>query len=68
MFIEAILSLLTIGVISLNKDFEIALANKTTNRIFNNTKKITEKSNFLKIFPEWENLVINFLKAQPQPI
>jgi len=46
LFIEAILSLLTIGVISLDKEFNVILANKTTSTIFKNTKKIKEKINF----------------------
>ena len=36
-FIEAILSLLTIGVISLDKDFNIVLHNTTVNKLFKNS-------------------------------
>ncbi len=63
LFIEAILSLLTIGVVSLNKEFDIILTNNTTNKIFKNTKKIIENTNFLKIFPEWEKIFLNFQKS-----
>ena len=44
LFIEAILSLLTISVISLDKEMNIILFNKTTNFLFKNTKLI-EKNN-----------------------
>jgi len=64
LFIEAILSLLAIGVISLDKEFNIILANKTTSTIFKNTKKIKEKINFLEIFPEWKKIFINFEKSK----
>ena len=64
LFIEAILSLLTIGVVSLNNDFDIILANKTTNKIFHNTKKIIENNNFLEIFPEWEKIFLDFKKSK----
>ena len=40
LFIEAILSLLTISVISLDKDFKIILLNKTSKFIFKKTKDI----------------------------
>ena len=63
LFIEAILSLLTIGVISLNNEFNIILTNKTTNKIFKNTKKIIENSNFLQIFPEWKKIFLDFKKS-----
>ena len=64
LFIEAILSLLTIGVISLDKEFNVILANKTTSTIFKNTKKIKEKTNFIEIFPEWEKIFFNFKKSK----
>ena len=64
LFIEAILSLLTIGVISLDKEFNVILVNKTTSTIFNNTKQIKEKINFIEIFPEWEKIFINFKKSK----
>jgi len=56
LFIEAILSLLTIGVISLDKEFNVILLNKTTRTLFKNTKIIKEKINFIDIFPEWEKI------------
>ena len=64
LFIEAILSLLTIGVISLDKELNVILANKTTSTIFKNTKKIKEKTNFIEIFPEWEKIFFNFKKSK----
>ena len=64
LFIEAILSLLTIGVISLDKEFNIILANKTSSTIFKNTKKIKEKINFLETFPEWLKIFNNFKKSK----
>ena len=39
-FIEAILSLLTIGVLSLDRDFKIILHNKTVYNLFKKTKRI----------------------------
>ena len=59
-FIEAILSLLTIGVVSLDKDFNIILHNKTVESLFKNKKHFRLKENFLNIFPEWENIFNNF--------
>ena len=59
-FIEAILSLLTIGVISLDKNFKIILHNKTVLSLFKNTKKFKINENFLNIFPEWEKIFNNF--------
>ena len=64
LFIEAILSLLTIGVISLDKEFNVILVNKTTRTLFKNTKLIKEKINFIEIFPEWEKIFINFKKSK----
>ena len=64
LFIEAILSLLTIGVISLDKELNVILANKTASTIFKNTKKIKEKINFIEIFPEWEKIFFNFKKSK----
>ena len=64
LFIEAILSLLTIGVISLDKELNVILANKTTSTLFKNTKKIKEKTNFIEIFPEWEKIFFNFKKSK----
>ena len=63
LFIEAILSLLTIGVISLDKEFNVILVNKTTKTLFKNTKQIKEKINFIEIFPEWEKIFFNFRKS-----
>ena len=39
LFIEAILSLLTIGVVSLDGNFNIIFFNQTTNTLFKDTKK-----------------------------
>ncbi len=59
-FIEAILSLLTIGVLSLDKDFNIILFNKTVLKLFKKTKNFNIGNNFLYIFPEWEKIFNNF--------
>ncbi len=59
-FIEAILSLLTIGVLSLDKNFNIILFNKTVLKLFNKTKNFSNGSNFLNIFPEWKKIFNNF--------
>ncbi len=59
-FIEAILSLLTIGVISLDKNFRIILHNNTVLSLFKNTKQFKIDDNFLNIFPEWEKIFNNF--------
>ena len=59
-FIEAILSLLTIGVISLDKNFNILLYNKTLTKLFRNTKNFKINENFLSYFPEWKKIFENF--------
>ncbi len=59
-FIEAILSLLTIGVISLDKNFNILLFNKTLTKLFRNTKTFKINENFLSNFPEWKKIFENF--------
>ncbi len=59
-FIEAILSLLTIGVISLDKNFNILLFNKTLTKLFRNTKTFKINDNFLSYFPEWKKIFENF--------
>ena len=59
-FIEAILSLLTIGVISLDKNFNILLYNKTLTKLFRNTKTFKINDNFLSYFPEWKKIFENF--------
>ena len=64
LFIEAILSLLTIGVVSLDKDFNIIFFNQTTNVLFKKTKSLENKENFLLIFPEWNKIFYNFKKSK----
>ncbi len=59
-FIEAILSLLTIGVISLDKNFNILLYNKTLSKLFRSTKTFKINENFLSYFPEWKKIFENF--------
>ncbi len=63
LFIEAILSLLTIGVISLDSEFNIIFFNQTTNTLFKGMKKLENNANYLSIFPEWENIFKNFKKS-----
>ena len=63
-FIEAILSLLTIGVISLDDNFNINLFNKSTLIILGKKPEDLEKQNFLNVFPEWGKIVVNFTKSK----
>ena len=60
LFIEAILSLLTIGVISLNNNFNINLYNKSVLRILSKNDQDLHEKNFLNVFPEWKKILINF--------
>jgi len=59
-FIEAILSLLTIGVISLDKYFSINLFNKSSLKILGKKAEDFENKNFLNVFPEWSKKINNF--------
>jgi two-component system nitrogen regulation sensor histidine kinase NtrY len=63
-FIEAILSLLTIGVISLDDNFNVNFFNKSSLRILGKISEDLEKKNFLNIFPEWSKIVDNFKKSK----
>ncbi len=63
-FIEAILSLLTIGVVSLDRNFNIVLHNKTVSNLFKKTKTFTVEKSFLEIFPEWNEILNNFKKSK----
>jgi len=63
-FIEAILSLLTIGVISLNNKFHINLYNKSVLTILKKDKKEFDNKNFVNVFPEWKKILINFEKSK----
>ena len=63
-FIEAILSLLTIGVISLDDNFNINLYNKSSLKILGKKPEDLEKKNFLNVFPEWSKIVDNFKKSK----
>ena len=63
-FIEAILSLLTIGVISLDDNFNINLFNKSSLKILGKKSEDLEKKNFLNVFPEWSKIVDNFKKSK----
>ncbi|MDC1185110.1 ATP-binding protein [Alphaproteobacteria bacterium] len=64
LFIEAILSLLTIGVISLDQHFNIIFYNQTTNTLFKGTKKLENNSSFLLYFSEWSKIFNNFKKSK----
>ena len=64
LFIEAILSLLTIGVISLNHNFDINLYNKSALRILSKNDHHLYEKNFLNVFPEWKKIFINFDKSK----
>ncbi|MDC0057127.1 ATP-binding protein [Alphaproteobacteria bacterium] len=64
LFIEAILSLLTIGVISLNQKFDINLYNKSVLKILGKKQYDIDNQNFITVFPEWKDIFINFKKSQ----
>ena len=64
LFIEAILSLLTIGVISLNNHFDINLYNESALKILSKNNNDLYKKNFLNVFPEWKKIFINFDKSK----
>jgi two-component system nitrogen regulation sensor histidine kinase NtrY len=64
LFIEAILSLLTIGVISLNSNFDINLYNKSALKILSKNDYDLNEKNFLNVFPEWEKIFINFYESK----
>jgi len=63
LFIEAILSLLTIGVISLDSNFNIIFYNQTVISLFKKTKKLKQNESFLKSFPEWDKIFKSFKKS-----
>ena len=64
LFIEAILSLLSIGVISIDKDFKINLYNQSALIILGKKELDIDKRNFLEVFPEWRNIFLNFEKSE----
>ena len=64
LFIEAILSLLTIGVISLNNNFTINLYNNSVLKILGKDKKDLRNKSFLDVFPEWKKIMLNFEKSK----
>jgi len=63
LFIEAILSLLKTGVISLDSKFNINLYNQTFLNILNRNKEELNKKNFISVFPEWSQILQNFQKS-----
>ena len=64
LFIEAILSLLTIGVVSMDDNFNINLYNKSFLNILSKDEKYLKQKNFLKVFPEWRDIFLNFQKSK----
>ena len=64
LFIEAILSLLTIGVISLDKFFKINLYNQSVLKILSKKSINLDNNNFTKVFPEWKEILVNFEKSK----
>ena len=64
LFIEAILSLLTIGVMSLDNKFNINLYNKSVLHILGRKDDDLNNKNFINFFPEWEKIIINFKKSK----
>jgi two-component system nitrogen regulation sensor histidine kinase NtrY len=63
-FIEAILSLLTTGVISLDSYYKINLFNNSALRILSKESSELESKNFIDVFPEWDNIIKNFTKSK----
>jgi len=63
-FIEAILSLLTTGVISLDSYYKINLFNNSVLRILSKESSELESKNFIDVFPEWDNIIKNFTKSK----
>jgi len=63
LFIEAILSLLTIGVISLDDDYNINFFNQSALNVLGRKYDDLNKKNFINVFPEWEKILINFQKS-----
>ena len=63
-FIEAILSLLTIGVISLDNKFKINLFNNSSLKVLGKKTTDLENKNFLEVFPDWKKLVNNFKNSK----
>ena len=63
LFIEAILSLLTIGVISLDSEFNINLYNQSALKILNKKNIDLNNMNFINLFPQWESVLLNFKKS-----
>jgi len=64
LFIEAILSLLTTGVISLDTEFNVNFFNDSSLKILGKDSSDLVGQNFLKVFPEWYNIVNNFKKSK----
>ena len=64
LFIEAILSLLTTGIISLDSEFKINLVNKSALKILHKKYDDLINNNLLKIFPEWNNIIQSFVENQ----
>ena len=63
-FIEAILSLLTIGVISLDNKFKINLFNNSSLKVLGKKTIDLENKIFLEVFPDWKKLVNNFKNSK----
>lgn len=60
LFIEAILSLLTTGLISLDKNFNINLINNSALNILQKNSKDLLNKNFLNSFPNWKKWIEEF--------
>ena len=64
LFIEAILSLLTIGVISIDENFKINLYNQSVLKILNKKNYQLDNNNFIEVFPNWKKVLLNFQKSK----
>jgi len=64
LFIEAILSLLTTGVISLDGKFNINFYNKSSLSILGKTSIDLDNRNFIDVFSQWDKILLDFEKAK----
>ena len=64
LFIEAILSLLMIGVISLDKNYNINLVNSSALKILNKKFEELMNNNFINVFPQWGEFISNFSQSK----
>ena len=64
LFIEAILSLLSTGVISLDKNLNINLVNSSAEKILSIKHNDIISKSFVDIFPQWKDFILNFNESK----